>query len=104
MEFSIVFIRVFVEDLAHLAPIFLFLGATICVLGLTIGRIEGWPLGTSLYHAFINATTVGYGDLRPSRPSSRTLAVINAFVGLLLAGVFVGAGVHSVEMAVQAIP
>ncbi|WP_413848531.1 ion channel [Tateyamaria sp.] len=50
------------------------------------------------------ATTVGYGDLRPPWLSSRTLAVMKAFVGLLLAGVFVGTGVHSVEMAVKAIP
>ena len=104
MEFSAVFMHVFLEDLAHLAPILMFLGTTICALGLTIGRIEGWSWSTSLYHAFINATTVGYGDLRPSRPSSRILAVINAFVGLLLAGVFVGTGVHSVEMAVKAFP
>ncbi|WP_367180590.1 ion channel [uncultured Ruegeria sp.] len=42
-------------------------------MGLSIGRIKGWSTGTSLYHAPINATTVGYGDTKPEKPASRFL-------------------------------
>ena len=97
------FLSVFWQDLVYLSPILAFLVLLICLLGIWIGRIEGWSLGESLYHAFINATTVGYGDIRPTLPASRALAVVNALLGLLFAGVFVGIGVHAVETAVKAL-
>lgn len=102
MGYTLTFLSVFFRDLLYLSPILLLLLTLICLLGLAIGRIEGWQTGTSLYHAFINATTVGYGDVRPELPAGRLLSVANAFVGLLFVGVFVGIGVHAVETAVMA--
>lgn len=99
MGYTVTFLTVFLDDLVNLSPILLSLLTAICLLGLAIGRIEGWGAGVSLYHAFINATTVGYGDLRPERGLSRLLAVLNAIIGLLFFGVFVGIGVHAVETA-----
>lgn len=101
MGYTRTFLAIFFADLLYLSPILLFLLALIGALGFSIGRIEGWRLSTSLYHAFINATTVGYGDLSPEKPLSRFLAILNAFVGLLTAGVFVGIGVHAVDIAVN---
>lgn len=103
LGYTRIFLSVFFWDLIYLAPILLFLLTMITTLGLAIGKIEGWKLGESLYHAFINATTVGYGDVRPEQSASRFLSVVNAFVGLLVAGVFVGIGVHAVETAVTTI-
>ena len=71
----------------------------IVINGLLIGRIEGWRRGDALYHALINATTVGYGDFRPTKGVAKFLSVLNAFMGLLLTGIFVGAGVYAVEGA-----
>ncbi len=96
------FLSVFLWDLIYLSPILVFLLVLVCVLGVSIGRIEGWSTGVSLYHAFINATTVGYGDIRPEKPTSRALSVVNAFVGLIFAGIIVGIGVHAVETAMVA--
>ncbi len=93
------FLSVFFWDLIYLSPILVFLLILVCTLGISMGRIEGWSTGSSLYHAFINATTVGYGDIKPEKPASRVLAVINAFVGLIFAGIIVGIGVHAVEAA-----
>ncbi len=95
------FLSVFFWDVIYLSPILVFLLAVICVLGILMGRIEGWPTGASLYHAFINATTVGYGDIRPHKPAGRFLAVINALIGLTLMGIIVGIGVHAVEAAMS---
>ncbi len=95
------FLSVFLWDLIYLSPILVFLLVLVCMLGISIGRIEGWSTGPSLYHAFINATTVGYGDIRPEKPASRALAVINAFVGLIFAGIVVGIGVHAVETSMN---
>ncbi|MBB93930.1 MAG: Ion channel protein [Rhodobacteraceae bacterium] len=90
--------------LTALSPILLTLLALIAVNGLAIGRLQGWSRADSLYHAFINATTVGYGDFRPTVGMAKVLSVLNAFLGLLLTGVFVGVGVWAVELAVQEYP
>ena len=97
MEYTWTFFGIFLDALVRLAPLLGCLLLIIVVNGLTIGRLEGWRRSDALYHAFINATTVGYGDLHPSRGPSKVLAVLNAFVGLLLTGIVVGGGVYSVE-------
>ena len=100
MTYPIEFFVAMVRGLSALSPILLTLLGIIVVNGLVIGRIEGWHIGDALYHAFINATTVGYGDFRPSHGVTKFLAIINAFLGLLLTGVFVGVGVYAVEAVV----
>ncbi len=97
MEYTWTFFGIFADVLARLSPLLGSLIVLIVLNGLVIGRLEGWKRGDALYHAFINATTVGYGDMRPTRGSSKILAVLNAFVGLLLTGIVVGGGVYSVE-------
>ena len=71
----------------------------IILTGYIIGRIEEWSTSDALYHAFINATTVGYGDLRPTRKSSKILAVVNAFIGLILTGIIVAIALHAGDQA-----
>ncbi|MEM8728379.1 MAG: potassium channel family protein [Pseudomonadota bacterium] len=90
--------------LSALSPVLITLLLLISINGLVIGRMQGWSVGDSLYHAFINATTVGYGDYRPTRGWAKFLAVVNAFLGLLLTGFFVGAGVYALEVAMQVAP
>ena len=80
-----------------------FLLLLIAILGLVIGRLEGWSRGDAIYHAFINATTVGYGDLRPTHPLAKALAIVIAFVGLVLAGVVVALGVYAFEHTFDAV-
>lgn len=99
MSYTWEFFLNFANVLVRLGPIILVLIALITINGLTIGRLEGWKPGEAIYHAFINATTVGYGDYRPKHGMSRLLSVLNAFMGLLFTGIFVGAGVYAVEKA-----
>jgi hypothetical protein len=99
MEFTLSFLRVFFMDLVHAAPLLVFFIVLISFIGYLIGKIEGWSIWESLYHAFINATTVGYGDFRPSRKSSRILAIVLAFVGIVLAGMVVAIALHSADYA-----
>ena len=86
MEFTFIFLRVFFQDLVYAGPILIFLVLLIIVMGHVIGRIEGWSSADALYHAFINATTVGYGDLRPTKKSSKTLAPQAAIRRLIESG------------------
>lgn len=101
MAYALSFTELLMEAVLRLAPILAALLAGIIANGLLIGRLEGWRMGDALYHAFINATTVGYGDFRPTRGVAKLLSVLNAFLGLLLTGIFVGAGVYAVEKALD---
>ena len=99
MEFTFRFLQVFAVDLLYASPILACLVLLIALIGLSIGRIEGWSRFDALYHAFINATTVGYGDLRPTKRSSKKLAVALAFVGLIFTGMVVAIALHAANFA-----
>lgn len=99
MEFTLEFFNIFFTDLLHAAPLLAFLLALIIVFGFIIGRIEGWSLSDSLYHAFINATTVGYGDFRPTDKRAKLLAVMLAIIGLVFTGMVVAVALHAANYA-----
>ena len=99
MEFTLEFLRIFLLDLAHAAPLLVSLLLLIALTGFVIGRIEGWSLYDSLYHAFINATTVGYGDFRPTDKRAKLLAVVLALVGLVFTGMVVAIALHAANDA-----
>jgi len=99
MEFTIHFLQVFFRDLLYAGPIIFFLIILICIIGLIIGKIEGWSRSDALYHAFINATTVGYGDFPPTKKPSKTLAILLAFIGLIFTGIIVAIAIHAADYA-----
>jgi voltage-gated potassium channel Kch len=99
MEITYSFIKVFATTLAALYPLLLLLLAVITLLGIVIGRIEKWGILNALYFAFITATTVGYGDLAPSHPISKVMAILVTLVGIILTGIMVAVGLFSLEQA-----
>jgi len=99
MDFSIIFIKIFFLGLAMAMPLFILFVGTICLLGLWIGRHEKWSRYDSIYYAFITATTVGYGDMRPVTKLSKFLAVQIAFMGLVFTGIYVSIAVNAASVA-----
>ena len=99
MEFTLEFFDILFDDLIHAAPLLVFLLALIIAIGYIIGRIEGWSLSDSIYHAFINATTVGYGDFRPTDKRAKFLAVMLAIIGLVFTGMVVAVALHAANYA-----
>ena len=83
MEYTYIFARVFFSELVLAAPILSFFLLLIVFIGHIIGRVEGWSKLDAIYHAFINATTVGYGDIEPLG-DVRFLAGLEALLGLVL--------------------
>jgi voltage-gated potassium channel len=71
---------------------------TIC-LGQIVGRIESWKKFDALYWSFITATTVGYGDIRPSYRTSKALSVLIAMTGLIFTGIIVAIAIRSATYA-----
>ena len=89
-------------DLWVTFPLLVSLAIAVAVLGQIVGRKERWSPFDSLYWSFITATTVGYGDFRPTNRSSRIMAIMIALVGFILTGILVAAAVHSATLALAA--
>lgn len=93
------FLRTFSIGLLHASPILLFLTLLIVLMGQIVGKEEGWSKADALYFSFITASTVGYGDLRPTTPLSKVLAVSIGFVGVIFTGIVTAIGLHAAQSA-----
>jgi hypothetical protein len=83
-------------------PVLLTLALAITLLGQIAGRSEGWQRFDSFYWAFITATTVGYGDLRPTRVVSKLIAILIGLLGLTFTGIVIAIAVHAGTVALAA--
>jgi voltage-gated potassium channel len=98
---TVTFLRQFFVGLWLTFPMLLSLALGIFLLGIIAGRSEGWSSFDSLYWSFITATTVGYGDIRPVKRSSRTIAIVIAFLGLTMTGILIAVAVHAATGALS---
>ena len=99
MTFTFKYAQLFVLDLFYAAPILIFLFSLIIIIGLIVSKIEGWSIFDGIYHAFINATTLGYGDFRPTKPLTKALAIALAMTGLVFTGMVVAIALHAATYA-----
>ena len=101
MEFSLDFLQLFIYALYLASPLLLCLLLIIILLGQIVGMIENWIWFNALYWSFITSTTVGYGDITPTRKISKILAVFIAFLGLIFTGIVVALAYYSVTEVIQ---
>jgi hypothetical protein len=83
-------------------PLLLSLALVITILGQIAGRAEGWQYFEGFYWSFITATTVGYGDLRPTKVASRVIAILIGILGLTFTGILIAIAVHAGTVALAA--
>jgi voltage-gated potassium channel Kch len=98
MEFALIYLRHFAEHLVFAWPLLACQAIIIIVLGLIVGVLESWKHSDSIYWAFITATTVGYGDIRPLRGASRLLAVLIAIIGVTFTGLIVALAINAATL------
>lgn len=75
----------------------------IIVLGQIVGKRESWARFDALYWSFITATTVGYGDIRPTQKLSKVLSILIAFVGLVFTGIVVALAINAASIAFSSV-
>ena len=101
MAFTFTFLKLFSIALLLLMPLLLIFITIIVMLGQVVARLEKWPRFDGLYWAFITATTVGYGDIKPTRRSSRIIAILIAMLGILFTGIVLAAAINCVGTAFE---
>ena len=94
---TLIFLKILALGLLELLPIILFLLSVITILGIIIGKWEKWDKIDALYFAFITATTVGYGDIRPNSKGAKLFSLLIAITGIILTGIIVAISLHAVE-------
>jgi voltage-gated potassium channel len=98
---TVTFLKQFCTGLGLTSPLLLSLAAAVTLLGLSVGRQEGWSRFDSFYWSFITATTVGYGDVRPIKTKSKVVAIVIAFLGLTLSGIVIAVAVEAATLALS---
>ena len=95
------FVIAHVTLLYELGLVVVFLFLLIFIAGILISRFDKMPLEDAIYCAFSTAFKAGFGNLTPKSHGGKIVAICIAFLGIVLAGVFVAIAVKSLEKAMQ---
>jgi len=101
MEFTLLFVKLFLFGIWLTAPILAFLALIILLLGQWVGQRESWSRFEALYWALVTATTVGYGDFRPLDRLSRILSILIAICGIIFTGIIVAVAITATTRAIE---
>ncbi len=96
------FLKAFGIGLWLTAPLLFCLATTIVLLAQLARKTEGWSRRDAIYWSWITATTVGYGDLCPTKTTTRVISIAIAFLGLTLSGILIAVAVHAATLALVA--
>ncbi len=95
MDFTLDYLQLFYLGLKLASPLLIFAALLIILLGMIVGLRESWGRLDSIYWAFITATTVGYGDIRPIKPLSKILSILIALIGMTFTGILVALAIYA---------
>ena len=101
MKFTLTFLSLLLKGLILFAPLLSFMIFAIVALSLLVGRIEKWAHFDAIYWGFITALTVGYGDIKPTKKSSRIFSIFIAACGIIMSGILVALSVEAASRTYQ---
>ena len=91
------FVRGLYNGVRVVWPILSGLLGIIVALGLVVGVLEGWSVLESIYFAFVSGLTIGYGDLVPTMPFTRSLTIVIGCCGALLTALMAAVAVKAMN-------
>lgn len=65
-------------------PLFIFATVTVIVGAALYHWLEGWSWLDSVYFVIITLTTIGYGDIHPTKPITKLITIFYALNGIIL--------------------
>ncbi len=101
MEFTLTFLQVFTWAVYFMSPLLVLFALVIVVLGQIVTRIEKWNQFDGLYWSLITATTVGYGDIKPTKKTSKSLSILIALIGMMFTGLIIAITLTSATAAFE---
>ncbi len=101
MEFTIAFFELFFWSIYLVAPLLIILSFFVILLGKIVSYIEQWGKFDGLYWSLITATTVGYGDFRPLKKTSKMFSVIIAIIGMMITGIIIAVTITTSSIALD---
>ena len=93
------FIRNFVHGLHVIWPVLSAILAFVAATGIVTGFVEGWGPWRGVYFAFVTALTIGYGDLVPTHPLTRGLALLAGLGGITMTALLAGVTVRAFHLS-----
>src|SRR5262249_13932396 len=91
------FIKALIFELRVVWPVISGLLLLVVVLGVVIGRVEGWSVHESIYFAFVSGLTIGFGDFVPKTLLTRALAIVIGICGVLLVALVAAIAVEALR-------
>lgn len=83
------------SGLRVVSPIMSSLLGLMLALGAVVGVREGWSIEQTVYFTFVTGLTIGYGDLVPTFPLTRALAIVIGVCGVLLTALLAAIAVRA---------
>lgn len=100
-QFRQKFLRTFLELLRVTLPIWGVLVMFIALLGLVFSLIEKIRIFEGIYHAFITALTIGYGDITAQTRLGMAISVLTGIIGMVTSGIIVALAFQAVKIAYE---
>lgn len=95
MNMSIRFLKTYLTALKRTWPIWNGIFFMLIAFAALFAIIEDMRFFNALYFTLVTALTIGYGDIVPTQPLGKIIAVLIGFLGASNMGFFVALAIHS---------